>query len=346
MQHRAAALAWLLVLFGTVNGCSPDSRPTATARIQDIFREAHAGGFNGNVLVTRGDAVLFQGSFGLADEARRLPNTAATRFLAFSLNKPMTAVLVFQQVEAGKLRLDDRLSDVFANLEGTPAGAITIGQLLRHTSGIEEVISLYPDRRITAGDLATAEVRQPGGTRYSNTGFVVLALVIEQVTGRSYREVMQQRIFDPAGMRDSGLLRSGVGEPGLATGYRSGRGREPHALGIPPEVIEGAGSLYTTIGDLARFDRALATGKLLSDASLEAMLQRANTEQAFGWSMAEQGGQYFPWHQGSFRGFSAVFVRQIHRGEMIAILSNDHEADVLDLRTKVLRVLKDDSSGR
>jgi CubicO group peptidase (beta-lactamase class C family) len=260
--------------------------------------------------------------------------------------KPMTAVLVFQQIEAGRLTLDHRLDGILSNLNGKPAGAITIGQLLSHTSGIEEVISAHQDRRITSTDLETARVRNPGEFTYSSTGFVCLALILEAVTGRSYAELLSERIFMPAGMRDSGLLRSGMAVENLAHGYRVSDGRRELApLGIAPEVIEGAGSLYTTTEDLARFDQALASGRILSLETQKLMHTRKSDAHAYGWSMGEQGGRYFPWHTGSFRGFTAVFVRHIQRHEMIAILSNDDETDVLSLRTQVLKLLKQNAAA-
>jgi CubicO group peptidase (beta-lactamase class C family) len=342
MKRLCSTLVASLML----TGCGSAAEPPLAAKIEAVFRDAAADGFDGSVLVTRGDVVLYQGSYGMADEQARVANSGDTRFLAFSVNKPVTAVLVFQQIEAGKLALDQRLASVFANLAGKPAGAISVAQLLSHTSGIEEVISAHRDRRITAADLESARVVHPGETAYSSTGFVCLALVLEAVSGKSYADLVRERIFEPAGMRDSGLLRTDEKVPGLATGYRRSQGRrDPHALDIPPEVMEGAGSMYTTTGDLAKFDRALYSGKLLSSETQKVMYSRVSEERSYGWSLGEQGGRYFPWHKGSYRGFTAVFVRQIHRHEMIAILANDHEADVLGLRTQVLKLLKKDAAN-
>jgi CubicO group peptidase (beta-lactamase class C family) len=299
------------------------------------------------VLVTRDGAPLYEASFGLADRERNVANAADTKFVAFSVNKPVTAVLVFQLVDAGKLKLKDRLDHFFANLAGKPAGAITIRQLLAHTSGIEEIIDRHRDRRITPADLEAAVVRKPGSYAYSSSGFVCLALVLEAVTGRSYAELLEESILRPAGMASSGVLHSGVEVPGLATGYRIEGGKSVISpLGIPPEVMDGAGSLYTTVGDLARFDQALRDEKILSRRMQELMLTRQEDDRALGWALGEQDGKYFPWHKGSYRGFTAVFVRQIHRREMIAILSNGEDTDVLELRTKVLRLLKRDAQSK
>jgi D-alanyl-D-alanine carboxypeptidase len=331
------------VLFALV-GCGSDARQPVSAKLESLFREASRDGFNGSVLITRGDAVLYRASFGKANEEANVMNADDTKYPVMSVNKPFTAVLVFQQIESGKLALDQRLDTVFANLSARPAGAITVGQLLSHTSGIEEVISAHRDRRITPVDLEGARVTNSGSAAYSSTGFVCLALVLEVVSGRPYAELIRDRIFEPADMRDSGLLRTGANVPGLAKGYLySGGHREPQPLDVPPEVLDGAGSMYSTTDDLAKFDRALASGKLLSAETQKLMYSRASAEGSYGWSLGEQGGREFPWQKGSYRGYTSVLVRQIHRDEMIAILSNDHEADVLGLRTKVLRLLKADN---
>ena len=179
-------------------GCARSADQSLPAQLDAVFGEAHADGeFNGNVLVTRGDAIVYQASFGAADRARNIANGADTKFLAFSVNKPMTAILVFQLIESEKLRLDDRLDRFFPNLAGRAAGAITLRQLLTHTSGIEEVISRHRERRITAQDLETVAVKAAGSYEYSSSGFVCLALVLEAVTARSYAELLEEKILGP-----------------------------------------------------------------------------------------------------------------------------------------------------
>jgi D-alanyl-D-alanine carboxypeptidase len=338
------------VLFGVcaaVAGCEPSTDLPLAAQIDAVFREAHhSGKFDGTVLVTRGDSVLYQSSFGFADIARNTANTADTRFLVFSVNKPLTAVLVFQLIEKARISLDDTLDRFFPNLAGKPAATITLAQLLTHTSGIEEIIERHPGRRVTPEDLETANVNKPGTFAYSSSGFVCLALALESVTGRSYASLLEQQILRPAGMADSGVLRSNVPVDQLAVGYRrTDQRRLPSPLQVPPEILDGAGSLYTTAADLWRFDRALKDGRLLSSATQDLMLKPQSDDRAFGWSLGEQDGKYFPWHKGSFHGYTAVFVRQTHRQEMVAILANVEDADVLALRTRVLRLLKRDAAN-
>ena len=114
-------------------------------------------------------------------------------------------------------------------------------------------------------------------------------------------------------------------------------------MGVFLEALDGAGSLYTTARDLWRFDRALAGDKILSRKMQDLMLtQQIKGRFGYGWFLSEQGGRYFPWHKGDYRGYAAILVRQVHRHEVIVILSNLQEADVSDLRTDILRALKAD----
>ena len=108
MSRLTVALANLIVALAVLPGCARSADRSLTAQLDAVFREAHADGeFNGSVLITRDDAIVYQASFGSADHTRNLANAADTKFLAFSVNKPMTAILVFQLVESGKLRLDE-----------------------------------------------------------------------------------------------------------------------------------------------------------------------------------------------------------------------------------------------
>jgi CubicO group peptidase (beta-lactamase class C family) len=124
--NKRTVLGFMASLLTASVSCSAAAEDAVSESIAEAFRLAHAAGFNGSVRVTRGGAVLYQGSFGMADQRRGIANVDATRYLGFSVNKPMTAVRVFQQIEAGKLSPDRRLDGVFPQYVGKPAGAITI----------------------------------------------------------------------------------------------------------------------------------------------------------------------------------------------------------------------------
>jgi len=268
-------------------------------------------------------------------------NTADTKFAIASISKPFTAVLVMQLVETGKLTPQTRLETVFAELAGKPAGGITIHQLLTHTSGFPEIISRNPRQRITATDLAAATLRPGADFEYSNTGYVCLALVVEALTGESYEAALRRGILTPAGMNDSGVLRTGKKVDGLARGHRGTIGLEPVNWDFAPEIVDGAGSIYSTARDLWRFDRALAAGQIVT-ARTQALMytQHDRDRHGYGWFLSEQGGQYYPWHSGDMNGYSASFVRQVQRDEAIIILGNSAGTQARALQKEFLQALE------
>lgn len=349
IRNGVVIVSFILIL---LLGLAIGARQFMQARVPDgplpeqiawVMERAHESEhLIGNVLVVRGDEVLYERSFGMADTAKEIPNGPETKFLIASLTKPFTAVLVMQLVDSGKLTFNATLASIFTNLQGKPAGNITIHQLLTHTSGIEEIISRHPDRRITPDDLETAIVKDEGVFEYSNTGYVCLALVIESLTALPYETVLERDILIPAGMTNSGVVRTGRPIEGLARGHRTEEDRlVPAELGFAIEAVDGAGSMYSTARDLWRFDQALATEKLLSPSMKQLMVtQHVKERFGYGWFLSEQGGQYFPWHTGQIPGHATVLVRQTHRNEVIVILSNIQEANVGHLKTRVLQVLK------
>ena len=339
-QTIRAAVLLLTVAFSLTAACG--SPPTLPEQFAAISEKAHASGdLNGNVLIARGDNILYEASFGAANAEAKTPNTASSRFLIASISKPFTAVLVLQLVEQGKLQVDSRLDSIAPSLANTPAGTITIHQLLTHTSGISELISGDPSKRITLDELKRATVSSPGKFEYSNTGFVCLALIVESVAGATYEAALQTAIFAPADMRDSGVLRTGRTPENLSVGHRGQVELEVATLDFAPEAVDGAGSIYSTARDLYKFDRALASGKLLNPET-RALMYRQHVPERFGygWFLSEQGGKFYPWHAGDMAGYSASLARQTHRDEVVIILANGAATDARELQQKYLRLLK------
>jgi CubicO group peptidase (beta-lactamase class C family) len=339
-SSRVAFFPLVALAFALTPACG--APPTLPEQLTAVSDEADASGdLNGNVLIARGGEILHEASFGTANVDTKAPNTSSSRFLIASLSKPFTAVLTLQLVEQGKLRTDSRLDGIAPSLANTPAGAITIHQLLTHTSGVEEVISRDPSKRITFDDLVSAKVGSPGKFEYSNTGFVSLALIVERLTGVSYEAALQNGILTPAGMRDSGVLRSGRTPDNLSVGHRGQTELEVAQLDFAPEAVDGAGSIYSTARDLLAFDRALAAGKLLKRETLALMHRQHVTNRfGYGWFLSEQGGAYYPWHAGNMAGYSASFARQIHRHEVVIILANGAATDARELQKQYLKLLK------
>jgi CubicO group peptidase (beta-lactamase class C family) len=142
-------------------------------------------------------------------------------------------------------------------------------------------------------------------------------------------------------MNDSGVLRTGKKVAGLARGHRGTIGLEPVNWDFAPEIVDGAGSIYSTARDLWRFDRALAAGQIVSANTQTLMYtQHVRDRHGYGWFLSEQGGQYYPWHSGDMNGYSASFARQVQRGEAIIILGNSAGTQARALQGEFLRALK------
>jgi CubicO group peptidase (beta-lactamase class C family) len=335
-------LMLILLSCAVLAGCGPGSNAPVGQQIDALMQNAVRQGFSGNVLVMRGNAVLYRRSFGMADRAAARLNSADTPFLIASVSKPLTALLVLRLVEQGRLTPATRLEQIFPQTRGTQAGSVTVAQLLSHTSGLEEVIERHLPRAITADDLKAAViVGTPGRHAYSGSGYVVLKLVAEKASGVSYSELLEREILAPANMRRSGVLRDGA-VADLALAYASSDGTKPVRRSAPLAVIDGAGSLYSTVDDLARLDRALRENRLLRPET-QALMNRDQTgsgDWSYGWALSEQGGRYYPWHRGDFDGYHALLVRQVHSGECVVILSNSDSMDVSALKNDLMRILR------
>jgi D-alanyl-D-alanine carboxypeptidase len=296
---------------------------------------ADAGLFSGVVLVSKGNAVVYQQAFGLADRALNVPNTVESKFHIASLSKPITAVGVLRLVEQGKLSLDDHLSKFVADFPG--GDKITIGELLTHYSGLADA-SADPDYnnwsrfpQTPAALVERVKKKSPEskpGTHYfySNSNYHILAFIIEKQSGQSYAEFLAKEIFQPLGMSatahqttDSTIVQD------LVHGYNpAGASDFENAPYLDWTSKTGNGSLYSTAEDLLRFHRALQDGKLLRSETLRASYGFGRRDRNVGmfWFRRERFGHRSVFVNGSSPGFKAHFERFIDDDAAVIVLSN------------------------
>lgn len=303
----AAALAVFSIMACRESRDQPAAReaPSITREVDAYLQPfLDAGGFSGAVLMDKGGRVLVDKGFGLASQEFGIPNTPRTKFQIASLSKTFTSAAIMMLEERGQLSVRDPLTRFIPDY---PAGdKIMIHHLLTHTSGIPNVNnfpeydreSRFPHTLLQViAMFRDKPLRFPPGDRYdySNSNYNLLAFVIEKVSGLSYGDFLERNIFGPLGMKDTAHRGSdGVIVPLLATGYApSGAWGLEKAPFLDWTIKTGNGSLYSTVDDLYKWDRALHDGKILSRHSLDAMFTDHASGMGYAWFVenARDGGR-------------------------------------------------------
>lgn len=242
---------------------------TKAKEIQELLTGYHESGFlNGAVLVAYKGEVIFKAGFGYADVEQEIPNTPDTKFRIASTTKQFTAALTLTLVEDGLLELDGMISDYLPDYPVPQGQKIIIHHLLSHTSGIpsyttpefmeSEVQNPHPPDSLVALFSDLDLQFEPGSQwAYSNSGFVLLGAIIEEVTGKSYEEALQERVLKPLNLKNTGYNHNSIKLSHSAKGYvktSEGLKKAPY---LHSSVPFSAGMLYSTVEDLYRWDQAL-----------------------------------------------------------------------------------------
>lgn len=293
-------------------------------------------GFMGAVLVARGGSVLLEKGYGMANLEWSNPNTPATKFRLGSITKQFTSALVLQLVEQGRIALDDPIAKYFPDLPEAWR-PVTIHQLLNHTSGIVSYTGLpeFRSPKMRRVPLSPMEIvlltrdkpldYPPGeGYKYNNTGYVFLGALIEKVTGEKFDAVLKKRIFDPLEMKDSGYDWTRPVLPKRASGYTFDRVKKEYrnADFLDMSLPHAAGSLYSTVGDLYRWDRALCGDKVLKKESLAKAYTPGRNNYGYGWVIEKRYGETRMGHGGGINGFSTMILRYPGKDAVVIVLSN------------------------
>jgi CubicO group peptidase (beta-lactamase class C family) len=267
----------LLAAAALTSACGDASSTRSALRAEaDSIAAAYAmdGRWNGGLLVARDGSVVLRGASGLADRESGRLNTPDMPYDLFSISKPFTAIVVLQLVESGHLALDGTLASYLPDYPGPGSDEITIHHLLSHTAGVPDYVTVIPgywdappdiDRDSVLSIVAAEPLEfEPGdGFGYTNTGYVLLAAIVERVTGRPFEDLLSERIFEPLGMDDTHWTPIPAETQGIATGYR-GDQKAP-----VERVQKGEAGIVSTLDDMLLFARALGSDVLLSPASWE-----------------------------------------------------------------------------
>jgi CubicO group peptidase (beta-lactamase class C family) len=292
--------------------------------------------FSGAMLVARHGKVLLQDVWGRADREAGTPNTLDTKFRIGSMNKMFTAVATLQLVEAGKLELDDPIGEHLPNYPNKEvASKVTVRHLLTHTGGTGDIFG--PEFELNRQDLrensdyvtlyGSRGLRHEPGARheYSNYGFVLLGVLVEEVSGVSYYDYVRDNVFNPAGMTSTDSLPESEDVPKRAVGYMrpfsGGDYWTPNTATLPLRGT-AAGGGYSTVGDLLRFAEALESEKLLSEETLAEATRPQAEQYGYGFGVQGEGSLRSYGHGGGAPGMNGELRVFPELGYAVVGLSN------------------------
>jgi D-alanyl-D-alanine carboxypeptidase len=302
---------------------------------QKADKLAKAARFSGVIAVARDGVLLQSKSWGEADRERKLSNTMQTRFRMGSMYKMLTAVAILQLVEQDRLALDVPIARYLPSYPNKAlANQVTIHQLLTHTAGTGDIFTEeYEKQRESIrehGDyVALFSARElafvPGSKEeYSNYGYVLLGAIIEAVTGKSYRSVVQDAILTPTGMRDTGTEPESQVAQQISVGYTHAEAGLVDNRKSLPWRGTAAGGGYSTASDLIRFSHALLQGRLLSASWLAKATQAQTPSQlyAYGFQLGGSANTRHFGHAGGAEGMNGALRIYPATGDVVIALSN------------------------
>ena len=323
---------------------APTPSPTAAPDLEAELDSLLGTDFNGSALVVKDGTVLYAKGIGMADDANKIANTPSTRFRIGSITKQFTAMAILILESRGLVKQGDPVCDYLDTCPKAWSG-VTIEHLLDHTSGIADFTE-QPDfdsmRAATPAETVASVAKIPlewtPGTSfgYTNTGYVLLGMVIEKASGKPYEAFLQDEIFGPLGMKDSGYEHGDT--PGLAVGYADGfEEAEPLDMSVP----YAAGGLYSTVLDLQRWEEALYTEQLAPAADMARYFTPLwdNTDllgfgYAYGIYVGDERGSQRVWHDGGINGFYAGLSRYSDDHIAVALLTNRESSPDLFMLTR------------
>ena len=354
---------FLLLIFFIIASSSPEIHSQDKAeKINSIMSKyADLGIFNGSVLVADKGKVIYEKGFGFANMEWKIPNTTETKFELGSVTKQFTAALIMQLVEDGRLNLDDKISDILDYYPKKNGSRITVHQLLTHTSGIpnytnspgfmqdlayknlspEELIMTFADQPLNF---------EPGSQfSYSNSGYIVLGAIIEKLTGKPYEQVLEDKIFKPLGMNNSGYTHLDEIIPDRAAGYDNHFNHYTNAAYLNMSIPYSAGALYSTVDDLFKWDQGLYGDKILSAESKQKMftgyVKDFKGKYGYGWDVGKESiddngdSVSYIMHGGSIFGFNSLIARIPGNQQLIVLLNNTGASSLNEMYDNIRKIL-------
>ncbi|TXD70029.1 serine hydrolase [Aequorivita lipolytica] len=335
---------------------------TKTAQLDELLNKyTEYGQFNGSVLVADNGKVIYKKGFGMANMEWDIPNAPDTKHRLGSITKQFTAMLIMQLVAEGKLDLQATVSKYLPDYSKVNGDKITIHQLLTHTSGtpnytsfpkfFEEMSrnSFTPTEMVETFADSTLTFKPGAQFAYSNSGYILLGAIIEKVTGKSYETVLQEKIFDPLKMKDSGYDHHNTILKKRATGYEMKGSTPENSPYIDMSTPYAAGSLYSTVEDLYLWDQALYTQKLLPKKYMDMMYEKYipgfGQYYGYGWMIGTmpigntKDSTQIIVHGGGINGFNTLITRMPQEKSTVILLNNTGRAPLEDISIAIDGIL-------
>ena len=324
-----------------------------------ITSYAKKNNFSGSILIQKNGRTTYARSFGFANLKFNVPNTNQTKYKIASITKLFTAVLILQLQEQGKIDLDSSIKAYLADYAGEGAEKVTVSQLLRHTSGIDNIDKVKTAKDAIEGGLPVYQtpytsdelvrkfcsgplVNIPGKVfDYNNADYIILGKIIERNYGDTYESVLSKRILQPLKLMNTGMLHQSDILPGLADTYfsREDLKRLANDLPVYPENWYAAGAMYSTANDLLKFSNALFNNKILKPETLALMLKPELDDYGYGvWVYKMKIGNNKPTivkRPGAIMGAQSMLFHVLDQNVTIIILSNTDAVSLDDFAAKI-----------
>jgi CubicO group peptidase (beta-lactamase class C family) len=326
---------------------------TAEQTVDTLFQKFSGAVPGAAVMVIKSGQPVLVKAYGLANLETKVACSTNTNFRLASVTKQFTAMTILILAEEGKLSLDDKITKFFPEFPDY-GKQISVRHLLTHTSGIidyEDVIPTGTTIPVIDRDVLMLLLKQnktyftPGAEfRYSNSGYALLTLIVESVSGKKFPAFLNEHVFKPLGMNHSLAYEAGVSAvPNRAFGYgQNGEAFEFSDQSLTSAVL-GDGGVYSSLVDLMKWDQALYTDKLVSRKMLQDAFSIHSSKSDFkesgygyGWYIGEHRGVKEVWHYGSTCGFSTKIERFPEKNLTVILLTNRRNADINETMTKLV----------
>jgi CubicO group peptidase (beta-lactamase class C family) len=350
MKKTFSTLLFFTVVIYSLNA------QTISEKINSILNDYNEKGlFNGSALVSKNGEIIYKEGFGYANFEWNTENNTDTKFKIGSCTKQFTAALIMILHEKGMLKLNNTISDFIPEYPSEKGAKITIHHLLSHTSGIPEYFSIPEMQNLIYKNNIPSEfitnfwnldlLFEPGTKlKYSNSGYFVLGKIIENITGKTYAEALQDEIFKPLEMRNTGVIDDNEVLNNKAYGYIKKDSSLKTAPYYNATGVYSAGAIYSTVEDLFKWQQSLQSNSILTEKSLNKMLEPNFSRYGYGFGILKVSANQNKTitlfgHEGEFFGFRSLIHIIQEDNISIILLDNNQNTSLMKSATEVRKIL-------